>query len=74
MPELPPFATDQDLEDAKEVVKKLLKKKGYTELSEDRIEKESLALLVIIYAKGGSYTKDMYLTFGETLFKHFKTD
>lgn len=48
MSELPPFVTEKNLNDAKEVVKRILEEKGYEDLNEERIEKEARSLLGIM--------------------------
>ena len=66
MGELPPYATEEDYENAKQIVSQILEFKGRVNSSDDYIEEKTLNLMSIIYAKGGDYSTDMIWAFGDT--------
>ena len=66
---LPPYATEENYIEAKQTVAKLFIDMEIHCFTVDFLQEKTIALLSIVYGKGGGYTKDMYWKFGKVFFE-----
>ncbi len=66
---LPPYATEKNYIEAKQIVAKLFIDMEINCFTDDFLQEKTIELLSIVYGKGGDYTKDMYWEFGKSFFE-----
>lgn len=66
---LPPYATEKNYIEAKQIVAKLFIDMEHHCFTDDFLQEKTIELLSIVYGKGGDYTKDMYWEFGKSFFE-----
>lgn len=66
---LPPYATEKNYIEAKQIVAKLFIDMEIHCFTDVFLQEKTIELLSIVYGKGGDYTKDMYWEFGKAFFE-----
>ena len=66
---LPPYATEKNYIEAKQIVAKLFIDMEIHCFTDDFLQEKTIELLSIVYGKGGDYTKEMYWEFGKAFFE-----